>query len=230
MVANIGSLNEKSLHADLKRWYAQPGDLIEVLVDGYVIDIIRGDLLIEIQTRNFSALKQKLARLTAQHPVQLVYPIAQERWIVKLAGDAQGILSRRKSPRHGAFTDLFKELVSFPQLLAQPNFSLEALLIREEERRIYDGKRAWRRKGWVTHERRLIEVVERRRFDTPADLAALLPSDLAGPFTTADLATALGQPRRLAGQMVYCLHKVGVLGRVGKQGRAMLYERRGRNG
>ena len=225
MVANIGSLNEKSLHADLKRWYARPGDRIEVLVDGFVIDIVRGDLLIEIQTRNFSALKQKLARLTAQHPVRLVYPIAQERWIVKLAGDEQGILSHRKSPHRGGFTELFKELVSFPQLLAQPNFSLEALLIREEERRAYDGKRAWRRKGWVTQERRLIEVVEQRRFDTPADLAALLPSDLASPFTTVDLAAALGKPRRLAGQMVYCLHKVGALGRVGKQGRAMLYER-----
>jgi hypothetical protein len=225
VVANIGSLNEKSLHADLKRWYAQPGDRFELLVDGFVIDIGRGELLIEIQTRNFSALKPKLAKLIAQHPVRLVYPIAQERWIVKLADDEQGILSRRKSPRRGAFTDLFKELVSFPHLLAEPNFSLEALLIQEEERRVYDGKRAWRRKGWVTHERRLLAVVDRRCFDTPADLATLLPAGLPDPFTTTDLAAALGQPRRLAGQMAYCLHKVGVLGRVGKRGRALLYER-----
>jgi hypothetical protein len=33
-------------------------DRFEVPVDGFVIDIVRDDLLIEIQTRNFSSLKR----------------------------------------------------------------------------------------------------------------------------------------------------------------------------
>lgn len=41
-------------------------------VDGYIIDIVRGDLLIEVQTRNFSALKAKLLTLTAKCPVRLI--------------------------------------------------------------------------------------------------------------------------------------------------------------
>jgi hypothetical protein len=57
----VSVLNEKPLHAALKEWYAQPGDLLEVSVDGYVADIARGHLLVEIQTRNFAAIKQKLA-------------------------------------------------------------------------------------------------------------------------------------------------------------------------
>ena len=55
----IGALNEKPLHAALKQWYARPDDLIEVSVDGFTVDIVRGDLLIEIQTRNLSAIKRK---------------------------------------------------------------------------------------------------------------------------------------------------------------------------
>ena len=34
----IGTLNEGSLHAQLKEWYRRPGDLLEQPVDGYVVD------------------------------------------------------------------------------------------------------------------------------------------------------------------------------------------------
>lgn len=224
-VPQIGTLNEKPLHAALKEWYAQPGDRFEVSVDGFVIDIVRGELLVEIQTGGFSAIKRKLTTLTARHPLRLVYPVAREKWIVKLAQDGSGRLGRRKSPKHGAFEHVFAELVSFPSLLSVPNFSLEVLLIQEDEVRRYDGKRGWRRKGWVTHERKLLEVVERRLFEAPADMGELVPSDLAEPFTTSDLAAAIGQRRWLAQKMAYCLREMGALAPVGKQGNSILYSR-----
>ena len=84
MPYGIGTLNEKPLHAALKQWYAQPEDLIEVPVDGFTVDIVRGDLLIEIQTRNLSTIRHKLTTLAAQHRLRLVYPIAREKWIVRL--------------------------------------------------------------------------------------------------------------------------------------------------
>ena len=83
--------------------------------------------------------------------------------------------------------------------------------------------RAWRRRGWVTHERRLLEVVGQRRFSTPADLAELIPPSLVQPFTTSDLASAIGKPRRLAQRMAYCLRRMGVIQAVGKDGNAFLY-------
>ena len=71
----IGTYQEKSLHAALKDWYASPGDLTEHPVDGYVVDLVRGNELIEIQTRNFAAIKRKLSQLLEEHPVRLVHPI-----------------------------------------------------------------------------------------------------------------------------------------------------------
>jgi len=112
--------------------------------------------------------------------------------------------------------------VSFPQLLANPNFSLEVLMIREEEVRRYEGKRKWRRRGWVIEERRLLGVVEQRLYEEPADWRAFLPKDL-GTFTARDLAEAIGIRRRLAQKMVYCLREVRVIKLIGKQGRANLY-------
>lgn len=222
---HVGTLREKPLHAALKRWYADRGDRIEEPVDGFVIDVVRDGVLIEIQTSGFAAMKRKLAKLLDRHAVHVVHPIAVEKWIVRL-GDSGEVISRRRSPKRGAAVDLFGELVSFPELVAHPGLTIELLLIREEEVRRFDGSKGWRRKGWVVEERRLLEVVDRLVIDSPEALVALLPSAVPARFTTADLADALGRRRRLAQQMTYCLRRAGVIEMVGKDRNAIEYSRR----
>ena len=219
----IGTLGEKSLHAALKQWYKQPGDLLEEMVDGFHIDIVRRELLIELQTTNFSSIKNKLTTLTKKHCVRLVYPIAQEKWIVRLAADGVTQLGRRKSPKKGNLSHLYQELVRFPQLIDSRNFSLEVLLIREEEIRCDDGRGSWRRKGWSISDRRLLEVVHRHIFKRPADFLTVIPGRLKDPFSTHDLALHTNQPRWLAQKMAYCLRKMGALEVVGKTGNSILY-------
>jgi hypothetical protein len=221
----IGTLNEKPLHAALKERYARPGDGVEVKLHGYVVDVVRDDLWIEIQTSHVWQIKRKLAVLADHHPVRLVLPVALEKWIVRVGPDGESVLGRRKSPKRGAVASVFRELVSIPQLLAHPNFSLAVLLIQEEEVRCYDAGRNWRRQGWGVVERRLIGVLEERLFQTPADLTALLPAALAEPFTARQLAEALGQPVWLAHKMIYCLRGLGALAPAGKTGRSTTYVR-----
>ena len=223
---NIGELNEKPLHALLKDWYAEPGDRLETMVDGYVVDIVRDDLLIEIQTRNFSSIRTKLSRLVRTHRLHLVHPVAVDKWIVSLPKDPGTPWRRRKSPKHGSPVTLFAELTSIPRLIESPNFTLELLLIQEEEVRFYDGQRAWRRKGWVVQERRLLEVLDRFVFATPDELGRLLPETLDDGFDTADLAAHLNIRRRLAQQMAYCLRECGAIIPVSKRGNAICYARR----
>lgn len=218
----IGLLNEKPLHASLKQWCARPGDRFEVAVEGFVIDIVRDDLLIEIQTGSFSAIKSKLTNLVRSHQVRLIYPIAQEKWIVRPANADHGRVLRRKSPKRGRLEDLFWELVSIPHLLSHRNFSLEVLMIKEEEARRLEGRRRWRRRGWALEARRLLEVVDRRLFKEPADWRGFLPEGLES-FTSSDLATAMDTSRVLAQKMAYCLQKGKVVELIGKQGRAHLY-------
>lgn len=222
--SGIGELNEKPLHAALKAWYAQPGDDVEVTVGGYVIDLVHDGLLVEIQTANFSGIKHKMIDLVTRHRVRLVYPISREKWLLKLPREDWKGPRRRKSPKRGYVEELFAELVSFPALLREDNFSLEVLFTQEEEVRRYTGRR-WRRRGWETVERRLLEVMEQRRFETPQDLGALLPETLPPRFTTRDLAEALGRSRWLAQRMAYCLREMGQIVQVGKRGRSYLYVR-----
>lgn len=222
-MSRIGLLNEKPLHASLKQWYARPGDRFEVAVDGFVIDIVRDDLLIEIQTRNFASINSKLCKLTRSYEVRLVYPVVQEKWIVRSTTDDGGVVVRRKSPKRGRLEDLFWELVSIPQLLCNPNFSLEVLLIRAEEMRRYEGKRKrWRTKGWVIEGRRLLDVMDRHLFGKSADWLAFVPDGLTS-FTTKDLAVVSDTRRELAQKMAYCLRQSRMIELIGKQGRNNLY-------
>ena len=221
-MSQIGLLNEKPLHASLKQWYARPGDRFEVPVDRFVIDIVRDDLLIEIQTRNFASINSKLCELARSYRVRLVYPIVQEKLIVRLAANDGG-RAVRKSPKRGRLEDLFWELVSIPQLLTNPNFSLEVLMIRAEEVRRYVGKRKqWRRRGWVIEGRRLVDVLDQHVFGKPADWLGFVPDRLQS-FTTRDLATVAATNRELAQKMAYCLRHARMIELIGRQGRANLY-------
>lgn len=221
-MSHIGTLNEKPLHASLKEWYARPGDRFEVSVDRFVIDIVRDDLLLEIQTASLSSMKTKLTELVKSHRVRLIYPIAQVKQIVKTAKDGTPE-SSRKSPKRGRAVDLFREMVSFPELLAHPNFTLEILLTHEEEMRRAAPNLNWRRRGWRVEERRLLDVLDRRHYREPADWKAFIPKD-RDTFTTVELARSLGIRRDHAQKTAYCLKRARVIRLIGKQGRSNLYQ------
>lgn len=222
--SHIGTLNENSLHAALKSSYAMPGDLVEVKVDGYVVDILRGESILEIQTGNFSSIRRKLNHLTRGHPLQLIYPVASTKWIIK-HGDGEDVISRRRSPKHGSTLDVFNELVSIPKLIRRRNFTLRVCLIHSEEIRVKSDKWSWRTKGWKTVEQRLLEIVDEKVFNRPVDFTHLLPVDVPEVFTTKDLAHALSCPRRLAQRMAYCLRELKIVLPVGRQGNAIRYQR-----
>lgn len=223
MPSAIGSLNETPFHANLKRAVAPAGSRFEVAVDGYVVDVVADGLLIEVQTRNVAAMRSKLAALLPGRRVRLVLPVAQRKWIVRCFDD--GRRERRRSPKRGRIEDVFRELVSIPDLLAHPGFELEVALVEQEELRRRLPGHAWRRRGWVVVGRELVAVLERRVLAEPADLLALLPAALPAPFSTADLARTAGLQRRTAQEAAYCLRALRLIAPVGKQGNAVLYER-----
>jgi len=223
---HIGVLGESSLHSSIKSWYARPGDRIEEPVDGYLIDLVRDDLLVEIQVRNFSSMKRKLTKLLGEYNVRVVHPIATVKWIIKIDKNSGQIISKRKSPKRGRVEDLFNELIYIPHLATHPNFSLEVLLINKEEIRTNDGKGSWRRKGWSIIDHRLLEVIDNVQFLKVDDYLRLLPDDIPEQFTTQDLSKMSRISTRMSQKTVYCLNKMGGLDLIGKKGRLFVYQKR----
>ncbi len=215
----IGTLNEWSLHSSLKEYYQLPGDQLEATVDGYVIDILRENLLLEVQTSNFISMKKKLQRLLPKYRIRLIHPIAEKRIIIRESLDGCEVLSKRKSPKRGSYVNLFEELVFIPFLAKHENFSLEIAITHEIERKRRDGKGSWRNKGWSIVDRELDSVIETRLFEKPHDYLSLIP-EINEPFTNADLARSLDVPNYIARKMTYSLRKMNVLQKVGMRGRA----------
>ena len=221
---SIGTLNEGPLHQALKSLYTGVDAVQEVSVGSYVADV-RGadDVLYEIQTGGFASLKKKLVALIEHHRVVLVHPIAQVRYIVKLPVCEDDEATRRRSPKRGSIADIVSELVSIPRLLNHPNFELEVVLIEEDEFRVFEPDKVRGRRGWRVVQRRLVEVLERHRFCSAADLFCLVPGELPETFTTRDLAEAMRQPRWIAQKLAYCLREAGEITLCGKEGNALCY-------
>jgi hypothetical protein len=217
-------MTEHSLHLAIKTAISLPGDQFEVKQGNYIIDILRGNMAIEVQTKNFSALKEKLQTLTEKQPVRLVYPLPERKTITYITQTSQ-VIEKRKSPKKGVLTDVFRELVMIPTLLGKENFSFEILFIDEEEVRCADGKGSWRRKGVSIIERRLLNINSRVLFQNREDFLKLLPDELNPVFTNAELAKQTKIPVRAARQLTYCLRKSGLIKAVGKKGKALTFQK-----
>lgn len=217
-------MNESSLHSAIKEWYSLPKDKFEVKISQYVADIVRGDLIVEIQTMNFSAIRKKLENLVQKHKVRLVYPIAERKCIVHIDKSGE-VVSRRKSPSKGKLTDLFRELVRVPELIKEVNFSLEVLLIDEEEIRIDDGRGNWRRRGASIKDRTLIGVNTRILFENSIDFLKLLPEELHETFTNKELASSKKVSVRTAQQITYCFRRSGMIRVIEKRGKELVFQK-----
>lgn len=217
-------MTEYSLHSEVKGIYSTSGDKLEVKVnEGFVIDVLKDDLLIEIQTQNFSAIRRKLCKLIIDNKVKLVYPIAKQKWILYETSFGE-ILNRRKSPKKGKLLDIFYELVHISDLFKSNNFSFEVLFIEEEEFRCDDGNGSWRRKRISIKDRRLISVLDRIIFRKKQDFLRFLPFEENQVFTNKLLAKQLGVSVNLAQKITYCLRKMDLISIKGKKQKAYLFK------
>jgi hypothetical protein len=221
-VSGIGVLREGPLHAAVKAMLAAPGDRFEVPVGRFVIDLVRADgELVEVQTGGFGPLGPKLDALLDQHRVRIVHPIAATRRIVRV--DQQGqVVSMRRSTKRGSVVEVFDKLVAFPSLLTHPNLTIEVLLLDEDHVRGARPATA-RRRTRDPGERRLRDVVGRVELNGVDDIVAALPPLPTGPFSTRELASALGCTMLLAQRTAYCLRAVNVIEAAGKRGHAPLH-------
>ena len=217
---------ETSLHRQLKERYAGTEARVEVPVQGYRIDAVRGERLVEIQHGSLAAIRDKLRQLLVGHRVLLVKPIIRNKLLVKQNAKGGDVVSRRKSPKRGQLLDLFDELVYFTRVFPHKNLAIDVPLVDVEEWR-YPGhgrRRRHRKNDFQVEDQRLVGVRRTHRFRTAADLCRLLPKELPSQFHTGHIADGLGIDRWIAQRMAYCLRHIGGLRQVGKEGNALLYE------
>jgi hypothetical protein len=222
----IGTLGEKTLHAVLKNYYEPDRSRHEKPVAGFVADIMSEDGIVEIQTRNFDKLRNKLECFLAQTDVTIVYPVAQTKWLHWIDEATGEITKKRRSPKIGKPYEALYELYKIRNLLRHPRLRLRIVLLELEEYRYLNGWSRDKKKGSTRCDRIPVDIAGEVLI-SPDDYGRLIPEALGCGFTVKDFKTASGLSLYTSGLALSVLRTVGAVIQTGKKGNAYVYDRAG---
>lgn len=219
----IGTYGEKTVHAIFKNFYEPDEDKQEIPIDRYVADIYNGQEIIEIQTRQFNRMRDKLAAFLPLYPVTIVYPIPREKWVIWIDEESGELSKKRKSPKRGNPYEAFKELYKIKMFLKDPNLKLKLVLTDMEEYRLLNGWSRDKKKGSTRYDRIPTEIVKIVDIECPQDYMQFVPIELEDDFTVKEFAKAAHIPERQSQVVMNILYYMGTVERVGKKGNAHIY-------
>lgn len=220
----IGTLSEKTVHAILKNYYEPDEDKQEIPIYNFVADIYSEGEIIEIQTRQFNKMRDKLDAFLQQFPVTIVYPIPKEKWIIWIDEESGELSKKRKSPAKGNPYVVFPELYKIKMFLKNPNLKLRLALMNMEEYKLLNGWSKDKKKGASRYDRIPTELVEEINISCLEDYMQFVPFELEESFTSREFAKAAHIPVHLAQTVLNILYFVGTVERVGKMGKLYLYD------
>ena len=183
----INTLNESQLHKALKTFYAvQFSAQEEVKVERWYCDLVCPDGgIVEIQTKNVGALKEKIAGLLKSgRRVTVVHPIIKEKIIETYSEDGT-LASRRKSPKKESLWSELREFTALTEILLQKKFSLLLPEITMAEKRIQspeaqqakNGRRRYK-KAWQKTDKALLTIGATYKMNGKKDWLGLLPKEI----------------------------------------------------
>ena len=219
----IGTLSEKTIHAILKNYYQPDEDKQEMPIENFVADIYSDGEIIEIQTRQFNRMRDKLKAFLPLYPVTIVYPIPREKWLVWIDEESGELSKKRKSPVKGNPYMAFSELYKIKMFLKDPNIRLKLVFLDIEEYKLLNGWSRDRKKGSSRYDRIPTELVEEIDINCIRDYMQFVPYELEGEFTSKEFAKAAHISVSLAQTVLNILYYVGTVTRTGKRGNQILY-------
>ncbi len=208
-MTNIGGLGEGTLHLVLKNYICPDREKQEIKLGRSYVDILCDGRVYEIQTRNFSSLKGKLARLLPEYPVTIVYPVIRDKrvlWTDPETGEVGGF---RKSPKRESVYNIFYELVYIKPYLAHKNLSFCIFEMSADESKLLCGWSDDKKKGSVRLNRVPTGLYDVKNFLSVFDFASLLPKEEV--ITVKSIAQYAGIKRALASKVANVLCSAGVI-------------------
>lgn len=220
----IGTLGEKTLHAVLKNYYEPFEQNHEIKVGRFVADIVGEQGVIEIQTRSFGSLLEKLDNFLEFCDVTVVYPLPALKYVAWLDIDTGEIGEKHKSPKKCRIYDAFKEIIRIKYVLDNPRFHLVLCFLEMDEIRYLNGWSENKKRGSSRCDRIPKDIIEEVRFDCVEDYRRFLPDGLPEEFTSAHYAKACRINKQIASNGLNILNYLGLVERVGKKGNSFIYK------
>ena len=223
--SGIGTQKERILHATLKYFFEPDEAYHEIKIGRFFADINKGDAIVEIQTRNFNLLKNKLTEFLENHSVTIVYPIISTKWL-SWVDAATGELSKpRRSPKSETIYYAYDELYKIKMFLNEPNLYFAFVFLDVDERRLLNGWSKDKKKGSHRMDRIPLKINDIVEINCIDDYIKMFPDNLPDQFTVKDFASASHINRRISTLALNILNHIGAVKRVGKSGNAFLYKK-----
>lgn len=221
----IGTLSEKSTHAYLKK-YIEPNEAFhEKPLFGFVCDIFDGRQIYEIQTTQFSRLREKLILFLREYDVTIVYPVYASKsisWVDKNTGE---IIENKKSSIKGHKQDLFAEAYCIRDLLDNPRLHIKIILLTGIEYKYLDGGGKYNKVKASKIDKIPTKIVEVIDYYSKYDFLQYLPFSNQEQFTLDDLKRKTGIDRNTCNMMLKIFREnLKIVQRIGKKGNAYLYQ------
>lgn len=216
----IGELSEKTLHHIIKNLYESNSLKQEIKIDNYYVDILKDNNIIEIQTKQFNKLRNKLEYFLSlnKYTINIIYPIFTEKMIYLLDKDNE-IIKSFKSPKKLHIPEVFYELYKIKPFLNNNNLSITLLLLEIDEYRMITNNR----KGYICYDRVPKKLVDEIILNNNKDYLSLLPKDLKKEFTSKDLSLITKCDIKYVNNMLNVLKYLNVVEVIGKDGKKYIY-------
>ena len=223
---SIGTYSERALHKVLKYYLEPRPEYHEIKLNGFIADIKNPDGIIEIQTRAFSRLKEKLASFLPQERVTVVYPVIAKKYLRYLDANTGELSERRSSTKRMTVFDTAYELYNIREFLSYENLSLKLIFLEAEQikrvgERVKVGKRY---RDGVSIEKIPRKVLYEIDIRTRSDYSVFIPEGLSESFTATELGQRVGKRFKYGYSIISILEAVGLIEGPFPEGRKKLYK------
>lgn len=224
----FGTLGEKTLHKMIK-YYLEPKEIYhEVKIEGYIADICRDKSITEIQSANFSAVRDKIKRYLENEELKVtfVYPVSAVKhqcWIDKQTGEASKITRSQK------FTGIYKfyeEIYHIKDFIEKENFTLKILLLEVVEYKFLDGWGKFKKNNATKIDKIPVSFIGEENFNGKSDYLKFIPSKLReeGIFTSVELSGETDMKDKPMRSFIHVMKNTGLIGEAGRKNRYIRYK------
>lgn len=221
----IGTLNEKSVHKQIKYDVEKDSSKHEVNICGYIADVVSANTIYEIQTKNFNNLRNKIKTYlkNTKCNIEIIYPISiinTINWIEKGTGEV--VESNKRKTRNNKF-NIFRELYKLRDNIIDDRVSYKIYLLETVDYRYLDGYGPSNKKYATKIDKGILKIIDKITLGSKVDYYRLLSRNLPHRFTSKDFSKIHHCTLDIARQSLLVLYRIGVVDRIGKDGNSIVY-------
>ncbi|MCL1823255.1 MAG: HAD family hydrolase [Oscillospiraceae bacterium] len=221
----VGELNEKPIHAALKRYFSAETDR-EVKIGPFIADAAGENGIVEIQTAGWGKLNHKLDIFLDACHVTVVYPFEQIVHHIAIHEKTGELIKNPTVRNNKNITAFFLELHRIKGFLTNPNLTVCFCGLEIERTRfIKDPENKWERRQKKI--KKPLALLSEIYLNKSEDYRVFLPDNLPEKFTIKEFEKLSKKPGQKfcgdASVIVPVLEYMSVVHKCGKKGNSFIY-------